>query len=230
MEPTGRMIQARSTSDFLPQQTAPAQAPIDFASMDRAGRRFALKNAILSNEQQQQDNAVGIASMQEQGAGARAMLVAKNQQDANNLGLRRLVGDEAAQEMDMEAKQLGIDATRRTEAVRQAYIDEKDPVKKRELGKQWSTLQGKDVNKFQIVSKKGVGPDGFTPTETSYAVNPDNPAESFEVGAKASSDPALAIVGSNPAYQKAYAAATPEKQKQMLDAVRARMATPPKVN
>ena len=76
MEPTGRMIQARTGSDYLPQQTATAAAPIDFASMDRAGRRFALKNAILSNEQQQQDNTYDLGLRTIANSGANAQLEA----------------------------------------------------------------------------------------------------------------------------------------------------------
>lgn len=103
MEPTGRMIQARSTSDFLPQQTAPAAAPIDFASMDRAGRRFALKNAILSNEQQQQGNTYDLGLRTIANSGANAQLEALTAADRTNAvrentmaegGLRQAQADE----------------------------------------------------------------------------------------------------------------------------------------
>jgi hypothetical protein len=133
-----------------------------------------------------------INAMQEAGEGGRAMLAAKGTNDANQIALRRVMGDERMQEagmqeqaVDMQSKQLGLDAAKRMEAVQQAYINEQDPVKKRELGKQWLTLQGKDTSKYQIVSRKDVGPNGITPTETAYAVNPDNPSESFEIGGQA---------------------------------------------
>ena len=84
MEPTGRMIQARSASDFLPQQTTPAAAPIDFASMDRAGRRFALKNALLGQEQRQQGNTYDLGLRTIANSGANAQLEALTAADRTN--------------------------------------------------------------------------------------------------------------------------------------------------
>lgn len=84
MEPTGRMIQARTGSDYLPQQTAPSAAPIDFASMDRAGRRFALRNALLSQEQQQQGNTYDLGLRTIANSGANAQLEALTAADRTN--------------------------------------------------------------------------------------------------------------------------------------------------
>jgi len=54
---TGNMIQARSTSDFLPKDVRPTAAPIDFANMSRADRRFALRNAVLGQGQDKTNTA-----------------------------------------------------------------------------------------------------------------------------------------------------------------------------
>ena len=77
MDPTGRMIEARSPQyDFGGSSTKTSGLPIDFASMDRAGRRFALKNAILSNEQQQQGNTYDLGLRTIANSGANAQLEA----------------------------------------------------------------------------------------------------------------------------------------------------------
>lgn len=136
--------------------------------------------------------ALDIESMREMGAGNRALLQAKGVNDANAIARERMGGELelnqakiGTEKVDQQGKQLGIDAAKRMESVQQAYINEQDPVKKQELGRQWQVLNLKDGSKYQMASRKEVDPLTGAVKEIPYAFDP-NTKETIEIGGKSS--------------------------------------------
>ena len=94
MRYTGRMIQAISPDySFLNSSAAPQGGPIDFANMSRQERRFALRNAQLSQEQQKMDNAydLGLRTI----SASRDNAQVREQETPAQLGLRQAQAQEA---------------------------------------------------------------------------------------------------------------------------------------
>lgn len=94
MRATGRMIQAISPDYSFLKSSAPAQGgPIDFANMSRQERRFALRNAQLSQEQQKMDNAydLGLRTI----SASRDNAQVREQETPAQLGLRQAQAQEA---------------------------------------------------------------------------------------------------------------------------------------
>lgn len=94
MRYTGRMIQAISPDYSFLKSSAPAQGgPIDFANMSRQERRFALRNAQLSQEQQKMDNAydLGLRTI----SASRDNAQVREQETPAQLGLRQAQAQEA---------------------------------------------------------------------------------------------------------------------------------------
>jgi len=143
-------------------------------------------------------NALDIESMREAGAGSRALLHAKWVNDQNAIAARRLGIDQQRADaesvlgaVDVEGKRLGIAGAKRLDDLQNRYMNEADSEKRNALGKQLLTLTGKDTGKYQIVTRE----EALDPTQPMlgtqkipYAINPDNPRESFALGSGAGGD------------------------------------------
>lgn len=138
-------------------------------------------------------NAMDIARMQEAGAGERTALTDSTARDRNMI---ELYGDRSRDQiaretlasqlpgtvLDTKSKQVALDSAKRLEDLQDKYIQSGDPAEQRSLARQILTLQGKDASKYQIVTRKGFDPKTAMPTETNYAVNNDDPTQSYEIG------------------------------------------------
>lgn len=150
-------------------------------------------------------NALDVEQMREGGAGARAMLAAQGindrnaieregQQSANEIARKRLTSDLALNDTRIGTEQLGqqkgqmeIDAAKRTDALHQQYLGEKDPLKQKELGNQILTIQGKNPKEWQITTREeAIDPNNpmSGTTKVPYAVNLNDPTQTIELGGK----------------------------------------------
>lgn len=101
MRPTGNMIQARSTSDHLPKESASPQMPQYMGKESGLGWKTRLgiykEQMDAYNKATGNQNALDVNAMQEAGAGARAMLTAKGQNEGNQIAMQRLLGEQQVQ-------------------------------------------------------------------------------------------------------------------------------------
>jgi len=128
-------------------------------------------------------NEMDIAKMKEFGAGVRAMMSAENDAERNRIARESLVESQTTGKLDRQVKQLGLDNATDVRALQKKYKEATDPEERRMIADQLRVLSNKDQAKFQVVTKKAIDPKTNLPTETNYAVNPDDPGRSFEIGA-----------------------------------------------
>lgn len=173
-----------------------------------------------------QRNAMDIAAMREAGAGRQSLLQARGVNDANAIAAARLADDQGVNALDMQAKQLEIQSAQQRQEIIKRLDTTTDPNERRALQGQLLAMQGKDpAQKYQVVTREGFDPVTNMPTKTPYAVNQDDPTQSFEIRGQGGQQPdAMGVINGNPAYAKAYSAASPEQQAEMLKKVRERLA------
>ena len=158
---------------------------------------------------------------------AARMLAGQNQANAALAEQRRQFDEQApGREVDVQAKQAELGFNRQKQAVLDRLNASTDSEERRALTSQLLAMQGKDpMQKYQVVTRKGFDPVTQMPTETPYAVNQDDPTQSFEIRGQGRQQPdAMGVINGNPAYAKAYSAASPEQQAEMLKKVRERLA------
>jgi hypothetical protein len=101
--------------------------------------------------------------------------------------------EQEAIQLGIRSKRLEVGQQEQVDKLRQRYVAETDPEKKRQLASQINALTGKDQQKFQVVTEKGVGADGITPTQTAYLV--DEAGNVKPVSAGGQPDPNIAPPG-----------------------------------
>lgn len=181
----GRMIQAVSTSDYLPKEQPATSGLIGKESGMGWKSRLALNSKIIEGQSDiaRNKSAEGMAALREYGETSRALLQDKRASESNEILRDRVAGEQAVQAVDIEGKKADLAFGKQTQSLRDKLLQTSDPTERRNITSQLLAISGKpDNQKFQIVSKKGVGDDGVTPTETNYAVNPEDPTQSFEIG------------------------------------------------
>lgn len=129
-----------------------------------------------------QRNAMDIAAMREAGAGRQSLLQARGVNDANAIAAARLADDQGVNALDMQAKQLEIQSAQQRQEIIKRLDTTTDPNERRALQGQLLAMQGKDpAQKYQVVTREGFDPVTNMPTKTPYAVNQDDPTQSFEI-------------------------------------------------
>ena len=129
-----------------------------------------------------QRTAMDIAAMREAGAGRQSVLQAMGVNNANDIGRKRLAGDQAGSALDQQIKQIEIQSAQQRQLIIDRLSKTTDPNERRALQGQLLAMQGKDpAQKYQVVTMKGFDPVTQMPTETPYAVNQDDPTQSFEI-------------------------------------------------
>lgn len=183
--------------DRINRPLPPPQAqPLDFGRMSRPERRFALRSAMLANDQAQVDvqrqNAETAADRNILDAGRididRGQLDVARQ--GNELARQRLVGDNAVNAarigtelVSQQKGQLDVDQARNLATLQQQYLGEKDPIKQKALGNQLLTMQGKNPKEWQITTREESDPTNPMMTKkVSYAVNLNDPTQTVEIG------------------------------------------------
>ena len=165
--------------------------------------------------------------------GTRAVMdAARMQQDRQQAAAalaqdqRQFEAGQQGRDVDVQAKQAELGFNRQKQEVLDRLNASTDPEERRRLTSQLLAMQGKDpAQKYQVVTRKGFDPVTQMPTETPYAVNQEDPTQSFEIrGQGGQGDAAMSVISGNPAYQKAYRNASPEQQAEMLRKVRERLA------
>lgn len=125
-----------------------------------------------------------IEAMREAGAGRRSMMVAN--EAANRLGedKRQFNANQAGRDLDTQTKQMELDAAAQVDALRKKYAASGDPAEKRQIARDIMALSAKpDNSKYQIVTQKQPNPSNpGMEIQKNYAVNPDDPSQSFEIG------------------------------------------------
>jgi len=176
MVPTGRMIQAVSTSDFLPKlsdsafkNTAPTAQ--ELASMSRPERRFAVKSNQLENdmnvtENQRQNNILGrdIATMREDNVNQQILSQANNWNDQNQLNAKKIGGELALADTQNKAGQLALLQEQNVQDAKNEYIKNPTAENKFKLStlmydtkKQPVQPDTKVIDKFDPISGQKIG-------------------------------------------------------------------------
>ena len=84
--------------------------------------------------------------------------------------------------LDQQAKQLEIQSLQQRREIENRLNATTDPNERRALQGQLLAMQGKDpAQKYQVVTREGFDPVTNMPTKTPYAVNQDDPTQSFEI-------------------------------------------------
>ena len=123
-----------------------------------------------------------IAAMREAGAGRQSELQAKGVNDANDIARQRLIGDQQSSALDQQAKQIEIQNAQQRQQIVNRLSTTTDQEERRALTSQLLAMQGKDpAQKYQVVTREGFDPVTNMPTKTPYAVNQDDPTQSFEI-------------------------------------------------
>lgn len=129
-----------------------------------------------------QKNAMDIAAMREAGAGRQSELQAQGVNDANEIARQRLASDQRSSALDQQAKQIEIQQSQQRQQIINRLDETTDPNERRMLQSQLLAMQGKDpAQKYQVVTREGFDPVTNMPTKTPYAVNQDDPTQSFEI-------------------------------------------------
>jgi hypothetical protein len=135
-----------------------------------------------------QKTAMDIAAMREAGAGRQSELQAKGVNDANEIARQRLAGDQRSSALDQQAKQIEIQQAQQRQQIINRLDATTDPNERRMLQSQLLAMQGKDpAQKYQVVTREGFDPVTNMPTKTPYAVNQDDPTQSFEISGQPTS-------------------------------------------
>ena len=182
-------------------------------------RELYLANRGLDQRSDEEQNRTAIE--------AARMLAGQNQANAALAEQRRQFDEQAlGRQADLEAKQHEVGFSRQKQEVLDRLNASTDPDERRALTSQLLAMQGKDpAQKYQVVTREGFDPVTNMPTKTPYAVNQDDPTQSFEIRGQGGQQPdAMGVINGNPAYAKAYSAASPEQQAEMLKKVRERLA------
>ena len=90
--------------------------------------------------------------------------------------------------MDVRTKQLAVQAEQKRQEFIKRLDTTTDPNERRALQGQLLAMQGKDpAQKYQVVTREGFDPVTNMPTKTPYAVNQDDPTQSFEISGQPTS-------------------------------------------
>lgn len=134
MVPTGRMIQAVSTSDFLPKISEASSKKVaptaqELANMSREERRFAVRSNQLENdigvvENHRQNNILGrdIATMREANTNKQILSQANQWDTENQLTNKKLEGDLALSNTQNEVGKLALLQEQNLQAAKDDYI------------------------------------------------------------------------------------------------------------
>jgi hypothetical protein len=164
------------------QQEAEKAAKEQLAGLDpRSGWGWKGRQDLYKHQQglDQRDREVGTRAMMDA-----AQLQAGQQQAAAALaqGDRQFNAEQQGRDVDMQAKQLEIQSEQKRQEIIKQLDTTTDPNERRALQGQLLAMQGKDpAQKYQVVTREGFDPVTNMPTKTPYAVNQDDPTQSFEI-------------------------------------------------
>ena len=157
-------------------------AQANLAGLDpRSGWGWKGRQELYKNQQalDQRDREVGTRAM---------MDVARMQQDQQQAaaalaqGDRQFYAEQQGRDMDVQAKQLAVQSEQKRQEIINRLDTTTDPNERRALQGQLLAMQGKDpAQKYQVVTREGFDPVTNMPTKTPYAVNQDDPTQSFEI-------------------------------------------------
>ena len=194
------------------QQEAEQAAKEQLAGLDpRSGWGWKGRQDLYKHQQglDQRDREVGTRAMMDA-----AQLQAGQQQAAAALaqGDRQFNAQQQGRDVDMQAKQLEIQSIQKRQEIINRLDTTTDPNERRALQGQLLAMQGKDpAQKYQVVTREGFDPVTNMPTKTPYAVNQDDPTQSFEIrgqGGQQQSTPApqaaLEYLKKNPGQAAAF--------------------------
>ena len=138
-------------------------------------RELYLANRGLDQRSDEEQNRTAIE--------AARMLAGQNQANAALAEQRRQFDEQAlGRQADLEAKQHEVGFSRQKQEVLDRLNASTDPDERRALTSQLLAMQGKDpMQKYQVVTREGFDPVTNMPTKTPYAVNQDDPTQSFEI-------------------------------------------------
>ena len=127
MVPTGRMIQAISTSDYLPKEQTGQQLPKYLGPESGLGwqTRAKLYNDQMDtyNKTMGNQTALDIESMREAGAGQRTLAQANQWNTENELNAKKIGGDLALADTQNKVGQLALLQEQNLQAAKSAYIN-----------------------------------------------------------------------------------------------------------
>ena len=189
-QPTRPALQDGNT--VSPQRAAYLQVR-DRAEADRAAREqlagldprsgwgWKGRQELYKNQQalDQRDREVGTRAMMDA-----ARMQQSDQQAAAALaqGDRQFYAEQQGRDMDVQAKQLAVQSEQKRQEIIKRLDTTTDPNERRALQGQLLAMQGKDpAQKYQVVTREGFDPVTNMPTKTPYAVNQDDPTQSFEI-------------------------------------------------
>ena len=158
-----------------------------------------------------------------------ARILSGQQQNQAQLAEQRRQFDEQApgRQADAEAKQLEAGYSRQKNELAQRWQQATDPKEKEALYRQMLGMEGKEPrNNVETVDVPNpADPMGGT-MKVPARINPDGTYTRLqEQGGQGVQQPdAMGVINGNPAYAKAYSAASPEQQAEMLKKVRERLA------
>lgn len=201
-------------------------AQASLAGLDpRSGWGWKGRQELYKNQQalDQRDREIGARTFMD------AARIQQDQQQAAAAlaqGDRQFYAEQQGRDMDVQAKQLAVQSEQKRQEIIKRLDTTTDQNERRALQGQLLAMQGKDpAQKYQVVTREGFDPVTNMPTKTPYAVNQDDPTQSFEIRGQGRQQPdAMGVINGNPAYAKAYSAASPEQQAEMLKKVRERLA------
>ena len=191
-QPTQPAMQDGNTSAFpglnpafvriREQQEAEKAAKEQLAGLDpRSGWGWKGRQDLYKHQQgiDQRDREVGARTMMDA-----AQLQAGQQQAAAALaqGDRQFNAEQQGRDVDMQAKRLAVQSEQKRQEIIKRLDTTTDPNERRALQGQLLAMQGKDpAQKYQVVTREGFDPVTNMPTKTPYAVNQDDPTQSFEI-------------------------------------------------
>lgn len=164
------------------QQEAEKAAKEQLAGLDpRSGWGWKGRQELYKNQQGLDQRA---SEEQTQAQLEAARLLSGQQQNQANLAEQQRQFDEQApgRQAETEAKQLEIQSEQKRQGIIKRLDTTTDPNERRALQGQLLAMQGKDpAQKYQVVTREGFDPLTNMPTKTPYAVNQDDPTQSFEI-------------------------------------------------
>ena len=235
---TGNMIQARTADySFLDGPKDDGRPKYKGGKGSGIGWKTAAKlyqtDMDAWNARQGRQDALDLEAMREAGAGRRSLLQAQGVNDANAIAMQRLVGEQglnqariATEGLTRQQAQMELDRAAQVKDLQARLVASKDPEERRRLRSDLLASQGKADNpRLQVVTQDETDPTipGAT-IKRSYLVDPETrEVTPVQGGGGAAENSAMQVIASDPAYQKAYDAATPEGKRAMIAKVNERL-------
>ncbi|HBA73482.1 MAG TPA: hypothetical protein DCZ63_15205 [Geobacter sp.] len=171
----------KTFGDIINAKRAMAQQKIDNQNRELGLQETRIGNDLalgINRDVTDRDNArlsartqLGVAGMSAESAAER-----------NAIDRENMVGQNAERGVNIEGKRMELGNAKKLQDLQNKYLAEKDPVKKKAIERDYLTLTGKAQPKFQISAQESVDPVTGMAIKKSFAVNPDDPTESFEIG------------------------------------------------